>query len=104
MDLTNTSLLSAVAVPPVAMMLLEKAVHYQLSPITINPDWSIGAGLSLFVDGANGPAVIATQNHYLNTVESVEAFKALAEPGQTAMQALSAGILTVLKNKGAVPF
>ena len=106
MDLLNTKLPAAApaATPPVAMTLLDKPVHYQLSPLTINPDWSISASLSLYIDGANGPAVIATQNHYLTTAEAAVALAAKAGSGQTAMEGLSAGILAVLKEKGAIPF
>ena len=106
MSLLDTTVIAAapVATPPVAMTLLDKPVHYQLSPLTINPDWSISASLSLYIDSANGPAVIATQNHYLTTAEAAVALAAKATSGQTAMEGLSAGILAVLKSKGAIVF
>lgn len=106
MDKLNAVLPAAapVATPPVAMTLLDKPVHYQLSPITVNPDWSISANLSLYVDGPNGPAAIAVQSYYLSPAEAASALATQATTGQTAMQALSAGILAVLKSKGVIFF
>ena len=103
MDLKNLTPVPAVS-PPVAMTLLDKPVHYQLSPITVNPDWSISASLNLFVDGPAGPVGIASQSYFLPAAEAAAALATQATAGQTAMQALSAGILAVLKSKGVIFF
>lgn len=83
---------------------IEQPMVFNIMPISVNPDGSMSATVSVGFIVNDTFTPVAQQPHYLAQDEASEVLKTLPNEGETAFEALGRAVHARLKAKGALPF
>lgn len=83
---------------------IDQPMVFNIMPISVNPDGSMSATVSVGFISNEAFTPVAQQPHYLGVDEAREVLQTLPAEGETAFEALGRAVYAKLKAKGAIQF